>query len=368
MIARYRVQRGFTLVEMLVSMAIILLLLVFLTNMVTQTQNAWVFGSNKVEEFRGARDAFESVTRRLSQATLNTYWGYQYKSVGGVQTPTQYIRESDLRFLSGSANDITLPTGVTRPFHSIFFQAPLGVVDDTSFEGLSNLVNTWGYYLEFGGDAKLRPAFLSALTPPLTERFRFRLYEMTQPSNGLNIYSYTSGADATGSPKNNSYNGREWITAALGSQQPPPPVHVLADNIIAMVILPKLSQEDEKQIQPGASEGTLIAPAYHYDSAPNPKNPKPSNPALDPTNQLPPLVRVTLVAIPESAALRMATGSTPPVLGIENLFDGSSTASATASKYESDLQTLESTLGAKRISYRVFTTNVSIRAAKWSRN
>jgi len=32
------------------------------------------------------------------------------------------------------------------------------------------------------------------------------------------------------------------------------------------------------------------------------------------------------------------------------------------------LQSLETALSTKRLAYRVFTTNVSIRAAKWSRN
>lgn len=48
------------------------------------------------------------------------------------------------------------------------------------------------------------------------------------------------------------------------------------------------------------------------------------------------------------------------VFGVSKLF--SSTQSFTT-----DLATLDATLRAKKVRYRIFTTNVHIRAAKWSR-
>ena len=44
-----------------------------------------------------------------------------------------------------------------------------------------------------------------------------------------------------------------------------------------------------------------------------------------------------------------------------------STLFSDTTKFAEDLATLEQTLATKRVKYRIFTTNVQIRAAKWSR-
>jgi uncharacterized protein (TIGR02599 family) len=57
----------------------------------------------------------------------------------------------------------------------------------------------------------------------------------------------------------------------------------------------------------------------------------------------------------------LENGAAAPDFGLTGLFES-------VSNYESDLNTLRTTLAAKNINYRIFTANVSIQGAKWSRN
>jgi uncharacterized protein (TIGR02599 family) len=193
---------------------------------------------------------------------------------------------------------------------------------------------------------------------------------MMEPSESLTLYTYTSGTNSSGGAKNASYitnpplphlsqpsvtpsptgTGLEWFTTALTSSTPP--VHVLAENIVALVLLPKLSPQEDPT-------GILLAPYYNYDTtAIN------SNPAINPKNQLPPVVQVTMVAVDEASFSRfIGSGTSMPDLFTSNgipFFQD-------AANYATDLAALQKNLQDKKLNYRVFTTNVSIKAAKWSR-
>lgn len=375
---------GFTLVEILVSMAILVLLLLMMVSMTDATRRTWSFTSTKVEEFRDAREAFESMTRKLSQATLNTFWDYD-----NPNAPTKYLRQSELRFWSGQGaillagakdeNGNTLQTAT----HAIFFQAPLGYVDNTTNYGnLTNLLNTWGYFIEFGSDTKSRPGFISTMSNPPPLRYRFRLMEMMEPSDSLSIYKYTSGIGKyLANTSNNSlylssnppggYTGREWFTDPLALA--PQPVHALGENIVALVLLPKLSLQDEQNLQdtnaiPSAPLGTSLCPDYSYDST----SINTQYAALNKHNQLPPVVQVTMVAVDETSYNRFqslqANNNFPANLVPASLFQqaGDLTNSSSAG-YAKDLQTLQGNLQANHLNYRVFTSDVSLKAAKWSR-
>ncbi|MDQ3623942.1 MAG: prepilin-type N-terminal cleavage/methylation domain-containing protein, partial [Verrucomicrobiota bacterium] len=151
---------AFTLIELLVSLAVIALLSLVLISITGQSSDVWRQARSKIDQFRGARDGFESITRRLSQATLNTYLDYydnkgRRRTQANVKTfaPTSYGRYSELRFVSGPAEQLLEEATVPRPTHAVFFQAPLGFVEDfAEFRGLDNLINTWGYFLEFNSD------------------------------------------------------------------------------------------------------------------------------------------------------------------------------------------------------------------------
>ncbi|MEI6536910.1 MAG: prepilin-type cleavage/methylation domain-containing protein, partial [Verrucomicrobiaceae bacterium] len=76
-------------------------------------------------------------------------------------------------------------------------------------------------------------------------------------------------------------------------------------------------------------------------------------------------VRVTLVALDESSAARIDRESTQP--GVGELGVDLTSLFTNASQYSTDLKTLEQALQSKRLQYRVFTTEVAIPGAKWSR-
>jgi uncharacterized protein (TIGR02599 family) len=362
-------RQGFTLVELLVATVVLLLIMAILLSLTTQAGNLWRTTTTKLEQFRGARDAFEDMTRRLSQATLNTYWDYYPNAT----TPTSYVRQSELRFISGNTVSLAGTPAAPRqwPTHGVFFQAPLGFSQDPTTYGLDNLLNTWGYFIEFSSDTAQRPGVVPTTIVPL--RYRYRLCELMQPTNSLSIYSYTSGINAsTGVLNTVGYTGRDWFSDAMNlsdtSTTPVRPVHVLAENIIALIILPKLSPNDEQSLVaagtiPNAPLGTSLAPNYTYDSTV-----ANSNAALDTKNQLPPLIQVTMVAINEASAIRLAQGqgTTMPTFGLStavfnNLFTN-------ATQMAADLATLEQALENEHIVYRVFSTNLAIKGAKWSRD
>ena len=323
---------------MLVSVAVLSLLVLVLTTITEQTGAAWRQTSGKIEQFRSARDAFDSITRRLSQATLNTYWDYDNPT-----TPTRYIRQSELRFLSGPMDAIagTPPGGKAWPTHGIFFQAPVGfsvtpAAGSPDPTGLENLLNTWGYFVEFGEDNASSPPF-----PTHTVRYRYRLYEFMEPANDLKLYNLTSG--------NFAYNGKDWFLPSLKANKRP--VHALADNVIALVLVPKLSAQEDQT-------ATQLAPDLLYDSTTSK-----SAADINPKNQLPPVVQVTMVAIDETSAARLAAGSSIPEIGLGTKF---ASTPAAAAKVQDDLKSLQEYLTSRKINFRVFTDSVILRTARWS--
>jgi len=140
----------------------------------------------------------------------------------------------------------------------------------------------------------------------------------------------------------------------------PRPARVLADNIIAFIVLPKLTSRED-------ATGTALAPNYSYDTTAVGQGSV--SKSYNSKNQLPPVVQISMVAIDETSALRMTAADNSALQAkLSTLFTD-------ASKYQSDLvidsadasQSLEEYLASKNIAYRVFTTNVSIKGAKWSR-
>jgi len=330
---------GFALVELLVSTVIISLLLVVLVSMTGQTVSIWRNASAKVEQFSHARDAFESLTRHLTQATLNTYWDY-YDSAGRSAsdtnyngTPSTYGRQSDLRFIS--------QPGVQNS-HELFFQAPFGYSNLPN--GLESLLNTWGYYIAFDREQGV-PPFLVGLNVPA--RYRFRLMEYMEPSENLQVYANPGTAALP-----------TWFPATLPSRATYS--HVLAENVIALILLPKLPPRED-------ASGTQLAPTYAYDSTLDGPNGADSN--YNTKNQLPPVVQVTMVAVEETSFSRFqGTSSAMPALGLESLFRNAGDLHNPINPgYARDLETLKTILRANKINYRIFTTDVVLRGAKWSR-
>ena len=376
---RSETNSGFTLIEMLVAMVVLLMIMAIIFEITNETGRLWKNTSGNIQSFQAGRAGFESMTRRLSQATLNTYYDYFNASEQsaeafytanptGTFTPATYGRYSELQFVSGAAHNTTNTglldgaTHVADPVtHAIFFQAPLGYTSSTSYSILSSTLNAVGYYIDYCSDqqAGARPGFVPASVPL---KYRYRLMQFTQPTESLPIF-LTANQTGTG-----------WLT--YGSAPPtsvapvgtttttttttPPQLastHMLAENIVAMVILPKESPQDD-------STGTALCPNYTYNSRASWTSGK--QPLQ--MNQLPPVVHVVMIAIDEPSAMKICTSSTDP-LALK-----SSTLFQNASLLASDLSSLEAILDANssqttnlvKLNYRVFDTDVAIRGAKWS--
>ncbi len=349
---------GFTLVEVLVALGIVAMLTVLFAGVVHQTSDVWRRTTAKTEQFREARTAFESMTTRLAQATLNTYLDYD-----NAEAPKRYERRSELRFISGPADDLlgTPPAGRSRLTHAVFFEAPLGITELPRYRGYENLLCAWGYYLELADDTASRPDFITTQVVPA--RFRSRLMELGDPAERNSIYSFTSGAAGR------SYAGREWFRNAFATDRPP--VRVLAENIVALIITPRLAPADEAAVKSSGENADYspLAPMFLYDSAPaaTPTDPRYSDGRLNPIHQLPPLLEVTMVAIDELSAQRQgrAWESADPLEIAEYFRDTRRMSQELHADGSPD--SLESRLIAQHLNYRLFTTNVVIRGAKWSR-
>jgi uncharacterized protein (TIGR02599 family) len=416
----FGVAAGFTLVELLVSTAIIALIMLVLVAITNQTTLTWQYTAEKIEKFQESRDGFESMTRRLSQATLNTYWDYlgivppdtttivpRSRQIGSTAykefVPLYYGRMSELRFVSGpmngntqlpnpSANTIFAGTNPMKwPFHGVFFQAPFGLEETadnsapiTDYSQMDNLLNTWGYFLEVG-EEDVRPDFIEETIAP--KRWRSRLMEYMEPAERMMLNDPAVVTDPT----------TNWFSKRLLA--PNPPRRMLAENIIALIILPKLSKPDQQFRETKNLTPYYLSPQYIYDSTLTstsltkaPANPGNDGTGTDPAgvnphHQLPPVVQVVMVAIDERSAARMqAKHGNSLDLGLKSAAGASGvnfdTLFTVASKLEvvppkdgngnfntgvGDLYDFEKILVQEKLTYRIFSTNVTIRGAKWSR-
>ena len=195
------------------------------------------------------------------------------------------------------------------PGHAVFFQAPLGSVNDRSdYAGRDTLLNTCGYYVEFNSNAPLRPAFINAMTPVPAARCRYRLMELVEPSESFSLYGLEAAAGGNG-----SYHAMTWFSSLIyptgfsaggGSR----PVSVAAENIVALIILPRLSPGDEKV---GNYNDGSLSPSYLYDSTAAAATQSTTDPNLNPKNQLPPVLQVTMVAVDEGSFARFEAAKPP---------------------------------------------------------
>jgi uncharacterized protein (TIGR02599 family) len=208
--------------------------------------------------------------------------------------------------------------------------------------------------------------------------------ELIQPAEDLGVYdkSWYAGGKFTEAPRTT-----EWIQRALGKSSGATStarlnansyIHSLAENVVALVFLPKLAEQDRR----GDKNKLELAPEYDYDTRPS-KDGK-AIPQKDLSgfqrsqfNQLPPIVQVVMVAIDEGSAMRYAAISEDAPNWTSGLFEKVNT--------ESDLQddlgdpqnpepnSLIGRLvnsgndpGVPKMNYRIYSTDVVIRGAKWT--
>ncbi|MFV0338372.1 MAG: hypothetical protein ACK5LK_09055, partial [Chthoniobacterales bacterium] len=168
--------------------------------------------------------------------------------------------------------------------------------------------------------------------------YRFRLMQFTQSLQDLGVFK-AANAGGTG-----------WFTSGSAPAGDISSTRPLAENIIALIILPKLADADNP------SGTSLVGDDFSYDSRTTW-----SGSSTQPVqmNQLPPLIHVVMVAIDEPSAQRYCTSTTPPNFGQDSLFKN-------PDNLEDDLKEMEKNLREKNISYEIFRADIGIRGAKWS--
>jgi uncharacterized protein (TIGR02599 family) len=314
---------AFTLIELLVTVVILLFVLVALFEFMGNVEQVW--RSTAADPFAEAEDAFETVAGRLAGAALEPYQDYaaaggafRTSSSGNSFVPDHLARRSDLAFVCGGAS--AWLSGRTTAGDCVFFLAPAGYTQTEAHLGLERLLNALGYFVEFGDESDA-PSFLS----PGVHRWRWRLKEIVQPAESVQIYTQTASL--------------AWVQSVLQA-----PVSVLAENVIALVILPERAANDA---------GASLAPAYAYDS----RN------TGDATTlyQLPSRMRLALAVIDEASAKILAgqSGAQAPSLVPANLFLDSS-------KMDADLATLDAALTARKINHRILERTILLPAAAWT--
>lgn len=320
---------GFSLIEVLAAMAVLALLMVVLFSAVNQTGSLWQRAKNQAGAYQSGRFAFDQITSTLAQSTLNVSYGYEYDDAGN---PKKYIRESDLHFVIDEPPIDNFGQG-----NAIFFQAPLGGTDLADAQGLPGLLNAVGYYIIYGKDPGL-PLSLESF-----DRNRFRLMQFIVPSEKLKVYEAQE--------KESDADPKAWF---LDEKLLEKNSTVIADNVILLLFWPRLSVEEDPK-------GDELTGDYRYDSR------LPAAPAAQKstTNQQPPMVQVTMVALDETGANRLEDDSTPPDViknALKDLF-----AESTQDSYTEDLAELEKRLNQAGIGHRVFTGTITIRESKWTK-
>jgi uncharacterized protein (TIGR02599 family) len=309
---------AFTILEVLVASAVLILMLGVVLSTISQTSLVTRRATSKISSFQSARAAFDLITETLSQATLNSYWDYD-----NPLSPTKYLRKSELHFLIGKAGADPFG-GIPGTGQAVYFQAPAG--GSTTFDGLETLLNAVGYFITYGDEDALPSPFPSA-----GEKYRYRLMQAVQSAENLGVYSATAGND--------------WAKAVKDSAVP------VAENIIYMAAWPRKAPTEDP-------DGAALTSAYSYDSRQGAANPSQPETA----NQMPPMVQITIVAMDETSAARVCTGGSTPT-EISNAFTGLFQDS-NQTKFDADIITLKGRLDSARINYRIFTAAVPIRESK----
>ena len=344
---------AFTLIELLVAMAVFLVLMVLIFQIVQGTTKIWTNSAGKVTAFNEAREAFEAMTRTISQATLNPYVDYvnnvgafRDPSTANTFVPASYGRRSDLHFISGKA--LLANSAVSQPIgHSVFFQAPLGYSQTTANQGLQNLLNACGFYLFYGVD----PAKPSAVLTIIPAARRFRLMQFVQPAENLSIYDFSINSGLS------TWDNENWFLNPLQTDATASTMvstSEIAENVVALVILPEYSQSDQ------VTAGSPLSSDYEYDSR---NSAKTTN-----FNQLPPLVQVVMFVIDEKSAVLLGNNTSPPNLGVSVLFQDSTKLSADIATLENNLSAVPGNAAGNKLPLRfeVFQSEVALPGSKWS--
>jgi uncharacterized protein (TIGR02599 family) len=185
--------RGFTLVELLVGMTISVILIIIMLAVMTQMSSSVRTADSKIDAFRSAQAGFDLMTQKLSDATLNTYYDYDSQVA-----PTTYLRRSDLHFLIEQNANLTtvFPSANAHSGQSVFFQAPTGYSNSSTYANTPGLLNACGYFIQYGPNSGYWPSIFT--TSNQTAHYRYRLMQSIQATEFNSIFVDQEGTSPEG--------------------------------------------------------------------------------------------------------------------------------------------------------------------------
>jgi uncharacterized protein (TIGR02599 family) len=358
---------AFTLVEVMVSMAILLSMMLIITEVIGQAQRSWKAASSRISQFRQARQAFDIITHGLRQAEINRYYAFIYPSAKRVpkalpatppdgsgyvpanlyESPEAMGAYADLEIVTGNASEFFSAFGAVSDLSgdAVLFQGPFGLTQNSEYRPLNNALCARGYFTMFGDNARSLP---SGLVNRLTPKYRYRTYELRQGTEYNGIFS----GDLT------SYRlpVSRWRTFS-----PDETVQPIAENIIGLLFAPLFGVPLSPDGSPASGTARLTEDlkagqaVYDFDS---------HSPVGDPsrTGYLPRAIRVVAFAIDEQSAEKLATqyGTTSPTL----LASATSTFT-TVGSLKDDLAKLQLKMDKEKINFRIFSATVPILGGEW---
>jgi uncharacterized protein (TIGR02599 family) len=382
-----RSRNGFTLVEMLTAMTVLLLILGIIAAATNSASTTMKRSQADIGAFAAARTAFENMSQKLSQATLNTYWDY-YNAAGlsrgafasadakngttttGGFVPATYGRTSDLHFW------VRRNTQQYSCGQEVYFQTPVAYSSTSYYQDTQGLLNAGGFYVEYCPDS-YRPNPIANAAPV---KWRYRLMQGLEPTENFSVFSNVSAVLATEvQPTATSWT---WINNVMnentggggaGAGTISTNAVPIADNVIALIVWPRLPI----RIDPN---GNTITTDYTWNSK-NDMNKLPTSTTLQKPydEQLPPIVGLTAVVIDEASASRIATNTSSETVlaGPSGAFAVAKTNSGTPgttifsdvtnpNQLNLDLNALSTELAKRHINYRILSTYVVMRESKWS--
>jgi len=357
---------GFSLLEIIVSTAIIGIVLVAIGEAMGTMQNTWARVRSKADMFRPLRTAADTMNRRIALATLESRWVTEENAADGNPTGAM-VRESDLHFVSGPALQLTGSGGLLAG-HGLFFQAPFGVdqqrrseSESNSYDRLGHLLNAWGYFVEYGPEPGPRPGFMTqASSGRRDDRRRFRLMEYRQPTEELAVFS--AGTNNDGQPEIQTASGessiRKWLRKPLqpGASLEERRISILAENIVALVVRPLAGGTLDELARTDAGAQYDLAADMQYDTRRHQYDT--STLAQLTRHRLPPALEVTLVATSEDSWSRMTPAEVEQMASeIRGITNGGF---KSAAQYENDIERLTKMLDKRRIDSRVLRSVVTL--------
>jgi uncharacterized protein (TIGR02599 family) len=342
--------RGFSLIELMVAMGILTILMLMMTALLDQIQRSWRFSESRISQFREARVAFDVMAKNMGQASLNTYWDMVVDQDGVIE---KYAPTSELHFitLNNVSQDISATSTQSPRGHAIFFQAPLGF--STQYRNLNNLFNARGYFVSWGSDKRFKPSFVES-----PERYRFRLMEFRPPAESNQVFQ--DGKDER--DKGSAQQFDQWYKQALSVGEGDFESHLnpLAENILAIIISPRDSLESASGSR--SQNYSEIASGYSYNSNDPNRMDDPDDEFSSFTQQVPPLIRLTMIAIDETAAVQHENGSNIPA----EIYGDIGSRFMETQNFATDIEAVSAALNREKINHKVFSTLVLLRSAKWT--